>query len=61
MAATEKKPVSIPRCDRCGARSKVVAILPNTQYLYFCQHHADQHQAKLNELGAIIAEPQIQQ
>lgn len=42
------------RCDRCGAAARVRAILPSGAELLFCQHHADQHQAKLIELQAVF-------
>ncbi|NBQ41500.1 MAG: hypothetical protein EBU23_02725 [Mycobacteriaceae bacterium] len=42
------------RCDRCGAAARVRATLPSGAELLFCQHHADQHQAKLIELAAVL-------
>ncbi len=42
------------RCDRCGAAARVRATLPSGAELLFCQHHADQHQAKLIALAAIL-------
>ena len=42
------------RCDRCGAAARVVAKLPSGAELLFCQHHANEHQAKLLELEAVI-------
>ena len=42
------------RCDRCGAVARVRATLPSGAELLFCQHHADQHQAKLIELAAVL-------
>ena len=42
------------RCDRCGAAACVRATLPSGAELLFCQHHANEHQAKLVELDAVI-------
>ncbi len=42
------------RCDRCGAAARVRAKLPSGAELLFCQHHANEHQAKLIELAAVI-------
>jgi hypothetical protein len=44
------------RCDRCGAASKVLAVLPSGATLAFCGHHANEHEPKLRQLGAIIAD-----
>lgn len=42
------------RCDRCGAAARVRAKLPSGAELLFCQHHANEHEAKLIELSAVI-------
>ena len=42
------------RCDRCGAAAKVRAKLPSGAELLFCQHHANEHEAKLIELAAVL-------
>ena len=42
------------RCDRCGAAARVRAMLPSGAELLFCQHHANQHEAKLIELSAVL-------
>ena len=42
------------RCDRCGAAARVRAKLPSGGQLLFCQHHANEHQAKLIELAAVL-------
>ena len=42
------------RCDRCRARAKALAILPEGGELMFCQHHFDEHGSKLCDLGATI-------
>lgn len=42
------------RCDRCGAAARVRATLPSGAELLFCQHHANEHHAKLVELSAVI-------
>ena len=35
------------RCDRCGARALVRAVLPNGLDLLFCGHHAREYDAAL--------------
>jgi hypothetical protein len=42
------------RCDRCGAAACVRATLPSGAELLFCRHHANEHEAKLIELDAVI-------
>jgi hypothetical protein len=42
------------RCDRCGAAARVRAKLPSGGELLFCQHHANEHEAKLIELAAVL-------
>ena len=42
------------RCDRCGAAARVRAKLPSGAELLFCQHHANEHEAKLTELAAVL-------
>ena len=42
------------RCDRCGAAARVRAKLPSGAELLFCQHDANEHEAKLVELSAIL-------
>jgi hypothetical protein len=42
------------RCDRCGAAARVRAKLASGAELLFCQHHANQHHAKLTELAAAL-------
>ena len=42
------------RCDRCGAAAQVRAKLPTGAELLICQHHANEHQAKLVELAAVL-------
>jgi hypothetical protein len=56
--STVMAPVDMAQCDRCGARSKVLAVLPSGSTLAFCQHHANEHEPKLRELGAILADRQ---
>lgn len=46
----------LDRCDRCGARAKVRAILLSGSELLFCGHHARQHGPKLVEQGTEIYE-----
>lgn len=54
MSATEAASISatLPlnvtdRCDRCGARAKVRAVLPSGGELLFCGHHAQVYEARL--------------
>ncbi len=42
--------VTPERCDRCGARAKVRAVLDSGAELHFCGHHAREHESKLREL-----------
>ncbi|BBZ48517.1 hypothetical protein H7H82_15230 [Mycobacterium heidelbergense] len=42
------------RCDRCGAAARIRATLPSGLELLFCQHHANEHEAKLSELDAVL-------
>jgi hypothetical protein len=42
------------RCDRCSAAARVRAKLPSGAELLFCQHHANEHEAKLIELSAVL-------
>lgn len=42
------------RCDRCGAAARIRATLPSGAELLFCRHHANEHQAKLTELSAVL-------
>jgi hypothetical protein len=42
------------RCDRCGAPARVRATLASGGELLFCQHHANEHEAKLVELSAVL-------
>jgi hypothetical protein len=42
------------RCDRCGAAARVRATLPSGGELLFCQHHANEHEAKLVEVAAVL-------
>ena len=51
---TSPELTSADRCDRCGAAARVRATLPSGAELLFCQHHANEHQAKLIALDAVI-------
>lgn len=44
------------RCDRCGAAAKVRATLAGGGELLFCRHHYNNHEARLVEMGATVAE-----
>ncbi|OAN32739.1 DUF7455 domain-containing protein [Mycolicibacterium iranicum] len=56
MTATLTSPgfTKADRCDRCGAAARVRATLPSGAELLFCQHHANEHEAKLVELAAVL-------
>jgi len=56
MTATLTSPelTRADRCDRCGAAARVRAKLPSGHELLFCQHHANQHEARLTELDAVL-------
>jgi hypothetical protein len=42
------------RCDRCGARAAVRAVLPGGADLVFCAHHGREHAAKLKSVAVEI-------
>ncbi len=42
------------RCDRCGARAYVRALLVSGGELLFCAHHARQHEEALRSYDAEI-------
>jgi hypothetical protein len=49
---TEAPPLSpADRCDRCGARALIRAIMPGGGDLYFCAHHGREHAARLREVA----------
>jgi hypothetical protein len=56
MTATLTRPelTKADRCDRCGAAARVRATLPSGFELLFCQHHANEYQAKLIEQAAVL-------
>jgi hypothetical protein len=39
------------RCDRCGARAYLRAVLPTGSMLLFCAHHAREHAAALRTVA----------
>ncbi|WP_144206398.1 DUF7455 domain-containing protein [Mycobacterium tilburgii] len=45
---------ALTKHDRCGATARVRAKLPFGAELLFCQHHANEHEAKLVELAAVL-------
>jgi hypothetical protein len=52
---TEAPPLSpADRCDRCGARALVRAVLPGGGDLYFCAHHGREHAARLREVAVEV-------
>ena len=56
MTTTTAAPPVSPaeRCDRCGARAAVRAVLPGGADLLFCAHHGREHEAALAAAGATI-------
>ena len=42
------------RCDRCGAAARVRVTLSSGGELLFCNHHGNEHEARLRELDATI-------
>jgi len=50
--ATVHTLTAFDRCDRCGARAKLQAVLPGGGELLFCTHHGRQHWAALAQQGA---------
>jgi hypothetical protein len=56
MTTTTAAPPVSPaeRCDRCGARAAVRAVLPGGADLLFCAHHGRQHATKLREMAVEI-------
>ena len=45
---------AVDRCDRCGARAYVRALLPNGLELLFCAHHNRQYSSALAKIGVGI-------
>jgi hypothetical protein len=43
------------RCDRCSAAARIRALLPTGAELFFCGHHARQHEPRLREIGAELS------
>ena len=42
---------AVDRCDRCGARAYLRAVLPSGGALLFCAHHAREHAAALRAVA----------
>jgi hypothetical protein len=52
---TAVQPISpADRCDRCGARAAVRALLPGGSDLLFCAHHGRQHADRLRAVATEI-------
>ena len=45
---------AMDRCDRCGARAYVRALLPNGFELLLCAHHNRQHSSALAKIALSI-------
>ncbi|HTR70503.1 MAG TPA: hypothetical protein VMH41_09800 [Mycobacteriales bacterium] len=53
--STQAPPLSpADRCDRCGARAQVRAVMPGGGDLLFCAHHGRQHLAQLRAVAIEI-------
>jgi hypothetical protein len=51
----ETRPLALtPRCDRCGARAKLHAVLPGGGELLFCGHHARAHEDSLRQRAVTL-------
>ncbi|HEY2207546.1 MAG TPA: hypothetical protein VGH99_24095 [Pseudonocardia sp.] len=51
----ETRPIVVAdRCDRCGAKAKVRAVLPGGGELLFCGHHARAHEDRLREQSVAL-------
>jgi hypothetical protein len=44
------------RCDRCGARAVIRAMLPGGSDLVFCAHHGRQHAKELQAVAVAISD-----
>ncbi|HEY3261178.1 MAG TPA: hypothetical protein VGJ95_13075 [Pseudonocardiaceae bacterium] len=54
------RPLSVAdRCDRCGARAAVLAILHGGGTLLFCGHHARVHHSALEQVAHCFVDPQL--
>jgi hypothetical protein len=42
------------RCDRCGARAAIRAVLSSGSDLLFCGHHAREYEDKLRQLAVAL-------
>jgi len=42
------------RCDRCGARAMVRAVMSSGGDLLFCGHHAREHEDRLRQLAVAL-------
>lgn len=47
------------RCDRCGARAQVRAVLSNGLDLLFCGHHAREYDAAMKAKEVSISATEI--
>jgi hypothetical protein len=54
VAADRLPLTAADRCDRCGARAYVRVTLLNGGELYFCAHHAREHEDALRDVAATI-------
>ena len=54
LAGTRPIEAAAERCDRCGARAKVRAVLANGGELLFCGHHARAHEDSLRQAAVAL-------
>ena len=56
MNTTAEAPTLSPadRCDRCGARAAVRAVMPGGGDLYFCAHHGREYAQRLREVAVEV-------
>jgi hypothetical protein len=56
MTTTTAVPALSPaeRCDRCGARAAIRAVMPGGSDLVFCAHHGRQHAAQLRAVAVEV-------
>lgn len=53
LSATEPFALA-ERCDRCGAKAMVRAVLSSGGDLLFCGHHARAHEDRLRQLAVAL-------
>lgn len=55
VSVSSTRPITpAERCDRCGARAMVRAVMPSGGDLLFCGHHARAHEDRLRQLAVAL-------